>query len=886
MTMAKSQGQNRLVIVRNAGDPVAGREAVKWALEHLAEVCRQKGIEVTESRAPAEEAPGVPKIWVAGPEYVPVQELQRNGAALPAEAESFCLFWNRDEQSPALIAAGRDERGLLYALLEAADAVRHSPDPVAELARFRLLSEKPALAVRAVSRLFVSEAEDKPWFYNRTFWTEYLTELATHRINRLHLALGMGYDYGHDPLASDNYFCFAYPFLIRVPGYDVRVAGLPEEERERNLDTLRFISREAKRRGIHFQLGLWNHAYDLGARQAKYRVEGIHPGNHAAYCRDAIRTLLEACPDIDGVTIRTHYEGGIPEPAEEFWREIFRGVRECGRTVQIDLHAKGVDFDRIEAAVSTGQPVVVSPKYWAEHMGPPYHQAAIRATELPVETTDRPDLMAITATHRRFTRYGYADFFRADRRYDVLFRIWPGTQRVLLWGDPAMAAGYGKLGSFCGALGVEWCEPLTFKGRKGSGTPGGRDPHADPALRAEEGHEWRKYAYSYRLWGRLLYNPEADPEGWRRWLRAEFGEAARACEEALAHASRILPLLTAAHCPSAANNAFWPEMYTNMSIVKPARPSPYDFDTPEPKTFGAVQPLDPALFYRIDDFVRDVLRGERSGKHSPLFVADRLEELAESAERHLAEAAAKVGDPGSPSFRRWQTDVAILAGLGRFFAEKLRAGVAYAWFEQTGDAERLARGVAHYRKAKESWVRLAEHAEGVYREDITFGYARHMRGHWKDRLAEIDEDLQAMERQLDEVRRNASGSGGGAGGEKRNAAALPREDFARPGVLHEPPESFRPGEPVRIAAVLPEDGAGVRVTLFYRHANQAESYRQADMTGDGREMAAVIPGSYTASPYPILYFFEMRDDRGNAWIVPGFNGQFSNLPYYLIQQRR
>jgi len=188
--------------------------------------------------------------------------------------------------------------------------------------------------------------------------------------------------------------------------------------------------------------------------------------------------------------------------------------------VQIDLHAKGVDFDRIDAAVATGQPVAVSPKYWAEHMGPPYHQAAIRATELPAESTDRPDLMAITATYRRFTRYGYGDFLRADRKFDVIYRIWPGTQRVLLWGDPAMAAGYGRLGSFGGALGIEWCEPLTFKGRKGSGTPGGRELHADPALREEEGHEWRKYKYSYRLWGRLLYNPDADPRTWRRWLRA------------------------------------------------------------------------------------------------------------------------------------------------------------------------------------------------------------------------------------------------------------------------------------------------------------------------------------------------------------------------------
>lgn len=43
-------------------------------------------------------------------------------------------------------------------------------------------------------------------------------------------------------------------------------------------------------------------------------------------------------------------------------------------------------------------------------------------------------------------------------------------------------------------------------------------------------------------------------------------------EAALASASRILPLVTTAHHPSAANNRYWPEMYTNMPVGDEARP--------------------------------------------------------------------------------------------------------------------------------------------------------------------------------------------------------------------------------------------------------------------------------------------------------------------------
>src|SRR5207245_5071962 len=130
-------------------------------------------------------------------------------------------------------------------------------------------------------------------------------------------------------------------------------------------------------------------------------------------------------------------------------------------------------------------------------------------------------------------------------------------------------------------------------------------------------------------------------------------------ETALAHASRILPLVTTAHLPSAANNNFWPEVYTNMSIVDEKVPHPYG-DTPNPKRFGTVSPLDPQLFSRIDDFADALLKGESDGKYSPSELAQWLDDLAASAARHLAAAEARVTDRDAPAFRRLAVDVTIL----------------------------------------------------------------------------------------------------------------------------------------------------------------------------------------------------------------------------------
>ena len=91
-------------------------------------------------------------------------------------------------------------------------------------------------------------------------------------------------------------------------------------------------------------------------------------------------------------------------------------------------------------------------------------------------------------------------------------------------------------------------------------------------------------------------------------------------EQALSQASRILPLVTTAHLPSASNNSYWPEIYTNMPIVEGSEAEPYS-DTPAPKRFGTVSPLDPELFSTIEQHAAALLNNEATGKYSPIEVA-------------------------------------------------------------------------------------------------------------------------------------------------------------------------------------------------------------------------------------------------------------------------
>jgi hypothetical protein len=867
-----------IALVLDPGDPVAASTPGTWAATELLSRLQNRKIDARQVTSLSQARPGDVCVVASGPTLASGTPVS---ARPPAAAESFSISNATVSGRRVVMAAGRDARGLTYALLELADRLDYETNPAAAFQITRPIVEQPANRIRSVLRAFVSEVEDKPWFYDRAAWRDYLTMLATHRFNRFNLSFGIGYDFVNE--IRDSYFHFAYPFLLNIPGYDVQVTIAPamggkpdrltDDERARNLGLLQFISAAAVERGIEFQLGLWTHAWNFDAApNATHRITGLTPATHAQYCRDALQSLLVVCPAISGVTMRTHGESGVPEESYPFWKTVFSGIAGAGRKIEIDQHAKGIDAEMIGLAQATGMPTAVSPKYWAEHMGLPYHQAAIRPNEMPKAAA--PDakgaLMALSNGSRNFLRYGYGDLLRDDRKYAVLHRIWPGTQRLLLWGDPLMAAAYGRASSFSGSDGVEWMEPLSFKGRKGSGLAGGRDGYAGVATSTVR--DWEKYLYTYRVWGRGIYNPESEADARKRFLRKTLGAAADSAEAALALSSRVLPTVTTAHMPSAANANYWPEIYTNQSIVIDNARDPYS-DTPSPRRFGTVSPLDSQLFSTIDRCADELLKGASGPSYSPIEVASWLEELARDSDNNLAAVDTAAGK--TQEFRQWAVDIAIQNNIGRFFGAKFRAGVLYGIYARSADPAALDEALKAYRVARAAWKAIADIANNVYRPDLTFGYAPHLRGTWHDRLDAVDQDITAMEAAT--VKAPATSA------KAAIAVALSTPHRAAVRLRHTPLKRFRPGVSVVIEASLPADVQG-KLHLWYRRLNQAEKWVTLPMESVATGFRAEIPADYAASPYSLQYYFEVQLDSGGATLYPGLSRDYSTQPYYLIRK--
>jgi hypothetical protein len=103
------------------------------------------------------------------------------------------------------------------------------------------------------------------------------------------------------------------------------------------------------------------------------------------------------------------------------------------------------------------------------------------------------------------------------------------------------------------------------------------------------------------------------------------------------------------------------------------------------------------------------------------------------------------------------------------------------------------------------------------------------------------------------------------------------------GFSHTPPAEFVKGQDINLLAEIPDYTKAVR--LHYRHVNQSEKYNIVEMKAEGKSCRGAIPGGFTDSAYPVMYFFEAVNDAGAGTFLPGINEVMDNQPYYVIREQ-
>ncbi|MBI4873108.1 MAG: hypothetical protein HY822_00595, partial [Acidobacteria bacterium] len=727
---------------------------------------------------------------------------------------------------PGLVLCGSDARGLMYAVLDAAQRVSWTAPGSDPFARIRDTSEKPDIAERGVSMYTMQRAWFESRLYDEEHWKRYFDLLAASRINSF--VVIFGYENG-------GFLAPPYPYFFSVDGFpDVQMVGLTRQQQSRNAAAFQRLIALAHERGIGVTAAIWDHIYRGGVQgggipgasgNAGKRVPGLVWGvtteNLSDYTKAALRRLLGVFPDLDAIEFRMHGESGLKRSEMEgFWHEVFGMIRQLRPNLRVQIRAKELPDSIIDDALNQGLNTRVETKYWMEQMGLPFHPTHINRQ------------------NQKDRRHGYADLLRYPQRYKVYWRLWNGgTTRLLLWADPDYVRRFAASAHLYDGDSLEVNEMLaTWMLGEAHEAPA-CDP-LNPGFRYYD-YPFERYWHFYQVWGRVSYNPATPPEVWEREFERRLGApAGRHVMDGLHRASQVLPRIVAA--------AY---RYQNFPTTRGWAEMQRQGDLP---AFADLEGSDIEQFMSPREAARSILNRTETAKRRPEETAAWFARTSAGILEHVRQAE-KAGAAGK-ELASSLTDLRILAALAQFYACRLPAAVSYNLFKETGNAAALEEAIAGEQRAIAAWEQLVAAAGDVYSDNLAFGaHAVGFSRHWK-------EELGLLRRGLDK---------------------LVAERRPLPAVRLDAVSEARPGQDLRITVRAGDLSSVKSIRLRYRHLTQIEDYQTAEMILDpqtGRH-AATIPGSFIVPQWDLIYFVEVLDKQGHGRMYPDLD---HDTPYVLV----
>ncbi|MEO8594975.1 MAG: hypothetical protein ABI759_16770 [Candidatus Solibacter sp.] len=849
---ATAKSVRKVTVITDSGLDATARHGIG----KLTEALRAKGITVAEGAGETQAADVVVLAGLAGARGAAAAALSGASAPVPSGAEALTIRTGiRYQGKPAIVLAGSDGTGLMYAALDLADRVSWAAgaDPF-QFARDA--AEKPYLAERGVTIFTMNQAYFESHLHDEKFWIRYFDMFAADRINRL--VLTFGYEDG-------GYMTPLYPYFYNVDGFpDVRVTGLTAEQQARNLADLKTVLRLAAERGIHVKPGIWEHIYRGRTRNGQGGaipwaadgtmptaglVWGITPQNLVPYTVAALKKFYETFPDIHETQFRMHNESGLlNEEIEAFWHEVFGFYSKSKRDVRLELRAKGLPKSVIRDAQAQGISVQLDTKIWMEQMGLPYHPSHVNKQ------------------NQMDARHSYADLLDYPQTYQVNWTLWNGgTARLLLWSDAEYARRMAQSARLYNGQGLAVTEMLATKML---GDPHDTKPRDFLNSRYRYfDYEFERYWAFYRVFGRLSYNPQASADVWEMEFVKRFGPVAGPhVMKALQLASRVLPRIVAASVPYSMfpTTSGWPEMMHLGSL---------------PSYAQREEGSDIAQFMNVREGATSILNGTDTAMRRPEEISRWFAQTSDAILAEVAAAQAGAGERANGNeWKATMTDAKILAALARYHSWRQLGGVDYNLYKQSGDLGAFDQAVADERNAVQAWRDLVEAAGDFYIDDMAFGTtARGFPRHWKDELKLLTTEFDQLV-----AERQAA---------KPNPDAKPARIPARDAKAALPVVTFVPGQTQAVPGknfvvqAKVTGAAGVKwIRLRYRHLNQKEDYQTAEMSPSGSGLyTASIPASFIDPQWDLMYFVEVVDRQGNGRIYPDLEVE---TPYILLGVNR
>ena len=584
---------------------------------------------------------------------------------------------------------GGDERGMVYGALALAEAVEDGT----ALADVAAQQQQPQQAFRGIkfnlpwetyrpsSALDQHQATAKDLAY----WEAFLDMMVENRFNAISL-----------------WNMHPYTFMIQPKNFP-EASPWSDEEFAEWQHLYREIFRMAKERALDTYIVHWSifvskeFAEAHGVAQQSFYPYYYVPGDTSEivrrYLRESVQQVLEEYPNLDGVGI-SHGEGmaGMTPLERQQWMDdvLIAGMLKVDRPVKLIHRVPFSSGTSSEGGTSKNVEVVTREameRLEDQFEGPIWVEMKFNWSH----AHSTPKLVKVHGGE-----LGDTYFDPLPTNYKITWQARNEDFFALRWGVPSFIREHIALNGQASYVGGYFIGSETYI------------PALDYFTAVKEPVDWqwafeRQWLF-YKLWGRLLYDPQTPDSVFQAEFTRRYGPSADPLLQAYSLASSTQLRLASLY------DSKWDfTLYSEGFLALQG-------DTTRYISVDQLirQPTMDPDYVSVADFVK--AQAEGSGFGAGRVTPPRLADLLEQDNREALRLVEDIDVQSNASLRYEVADVKTWAYLGLHLAEKLRGAVALHTYRQTGDSAQQQEAIRHLEQALAHWDEVIKITRPLYRD--------------------------------------------------------------------------------------------------------------------------------------------------------------------------
>jgi hypothetical protein len=619
------------------------------------------------------------------------------------------------------IATGYDASGTLYAALELTQRIQaahalpatldYEDHPQLKLRGYALGMQKPEITYEGAEYDYPYTPKDFPFFYDKSYWIQYLDFLLKNRINSLYLWNG-------HPFTS----------LLRLPKYP-EAQELSDEQLNQNIAMFKWLTAEADKRGIWIVQGFYNiHLSHAFARVHNLPYHLSAPTQLSSdYTRYCISEFIRNYPNV-GIFMTLGEAMGPHYGPQWLTQAIIPGVKD----------------GLAELAEQSGHPLPEPPIIVRAHATDIEDvMPAAKPLYSNIDTMWKWNGESLTWTNIRGSVRDRFEKMVAGSNITIVNIHLLSNLEPFRWGDPDFARetllNFERIG-----IGGLHLYPLRYWD-----WPVSAD-NTTPLLQQTE-RDW----IWYDSWARYAWNPNRDPKKERAYWISQFAQRFGTAEagEHLLNAYELSGICAPKLLPrigiTEGNREVFSLGMTMPQLIDAARFNPAE----------TLWTADAPPGERLTDYVANEFHHEPQKGETPIGVAA---EVAESSAKAVAEAEAAA--PGitknRDEYKRIVNDMRAIAALMAYYNAKTQAAELVMLFGYDHDIAHLTAAESLLTTSVEDFRKLTALTDTSYRNAAGMQTSQRqipVRGgpqtnHWRDLLPVYEKELTIFRTRLDALK--------------------------------------------------------------------------------------------------------------------------------------